>query len=62
MKLAGYRPRKAIWELQPSEAPCLDERTIAKEEAPLVISTNAIAVGNQAIGNRVRLKHSCFLK
>ena len=62
MKSAGYRPRKEASGVATVRSSDLDKRAIAREKTLLVISTEAIAIENQAIGDRVRLKHSCFLK
>ena len=61
MKPAGYRSRKEVSGVATVRNSDLDKRAIAKEKTLLVISTKAIAAENQAIGERVRLKHSCFL-
>ena len=62
MKSEGYSPRKVVLGVATARSSELDKRAIAKEKILLVISTKAIAVENQAIGNRARLKHSRFLK
>ena len=52
MKSEGYSPRKVALGVATAGSSELDKRAIAKEKILLVISTKAIAVENQAIGNR----------
>ena len=53
MKSEGYSPRKVVGVATAGSSE-LDKRAIVKERILLVISTEAIAVERQALGNRVR--------
>ena len=60
MKSGGYRSRKAVLGVATVRSSDLDKRAIAKEETLLVISTEAIAVENQTIGDIGRFEYSSF--
>ena len=60
MKLEGYSPREVVVGVVTTRSSELDKRAIAKEKILLVISTEAIAVENRAIGNRARVEGNRF--